>query len=176
MPRMKHRRPEKSEHASGWPYIDLVKELDVIGAMEKQSQELQDLLTNVDESRANYRYAPGKWSIKQVVGHIEDCERVFAYRALAIARGQTTSLPGFDENLWMENSPFESTSLVYRAEAFLLLRQTTVAMFRDFDDEAWARKGTANEKPASVLGLAYVLVGHARHHMNILRERYAIAT
>ena len=171
---MKQRRPEKSEHASGWPYIDLVQELDVVGAMEKQQQEMQDLLANVDESRADYRYAPGKWSIKQVVGHVEDCERVFAYRALSLARGEQKSLPGFDENLWMENSPFQSTSLVYRAEALMLVRQTTIAMFRDFDDEAWNRKGTANEKPATVLGVAYMIVGHARHHMNILRDRYKI--
>jgi DinB family protein len=173
---MKQRRPEKSEHAGGWAYIDLVTEANVLEAMVKQSQQIQDLLANVDESRAGYRYAPGKWSIKEVVGHIEDCERVFAYRALALARGQKTSLPGFDENVWMENSPFASTSLLYRSEALLLVRQTTIAMFRDFDDEAWERKGTANEKPASVRGVAFTIVGHARHHMNILRERYAIAT
>jgi hypothetical protein len=144
--------------------------------MEKQSGEMQKMLARVDQSRADYRYAPGKWSIKEVVGHIEDCERVFAYRALAIARGQKTSLPGFDENVWMENSPFASTSLVYRAESLLALRRTTIAMFRDLDDEGWARKGTANEKPASVYGIAYVIVGHARHHFAILRDRYAIAT
>jgi hypothetical protein len=176
MPRMKQRRPEPSEHASGWNYIDLVTEANVLAAMERQSHELQDMLANVDESRASYRYAPGKWSIKQVVGHLEDCERVFAYRALSIARGGTTSLPGFDENVWMENSPFESTSLVYRSESFLLVRQATLAMFRDFDDAAWDRKGTANEKPASIRGIAFVIVGHARHHMGILRDRYAIAT
>lgn len=173
---MKQRRPEKTEHASGWAYIDLVEELDVIGAMEEQSDEMQKMLARVAESRAGYRYAPGKWSIKEVVGHIEDCERVFAYRALSIARGTTASLPGFDENKWMENSPFASTSLVYRAESLLALRKTTIAMFRDFDDRAWARKGTANEKPASVYGIAYMIVGHARHHMRILRDRYAIAT
>lgn len=173
---MKQRRPEKTEHASGWTYIDLVTELDIVGAMEKQSDEMRKMLARVDESRADFRYAPGKWSVKEVVGHIEDCERVFAYRALAIARGQQTSLPGFDENVWMENSPFSSTSLVYRTESLLALRKTTVAMFRDLDDDAWQRKGTANEKPASVYGLAYVIVGHARHHLGILRDRYAIAT
>lgn len=173
---MKQRRPEKNEHASGWTYIDLVSELDVIGAMEKQSDEMQKMLARVKESRADYRYAPGKWSIKEVVGHIEDAERVFAYRALAIARGTTASLPGFDENAWMENSPFASTSLVDRAESLLLVRRTTIAMFRDFDDVAWERKGTANEKPASVYGLAYMIAGHERHHMRILRDRYAIAT
>jgi len=173
---MNQRRPEKSEHASGWSYIDLVKENDVVGALQRQSQEIQKMLAAVDESRAEYRYAPGKWSIKEVAGHIEDCERVFAYRALSIARGTTTSLPGFDENVWMENSPFASTSLVYRAESLLLVRQTTIAMFRDLDEEAWDRKGTANEKPASVRGLAFVIVGHAQHHMGILRDRYAIAT
>jgi DinB family protein len=176
MPRMSQRRPDPSEHASGWGYIDLVQEIDIIGAMERQSDEMQKMLAGVDESRADFRYAPGKWSIKQVVGHIEDAERVFAYRALSIARGTTASLPGFDENTWMQNSPFESTSLVYRAESLLLVRKTTIAMFRDLEDEAWNRRGTANEKPASVRALAYMIVGHERHHMGVLRERYGIAT
>ena len=173
---MNERRPEPSEHAGGLNYIALVPELDIVRALESQSNEIGKMLAKVDESRAGYRYEPGKWSFTQVVGHIEDCERVFAYRALSIARGGTNPLPGFDEKVWMEHSPFASTSLAHRAESFLLVRRTTIAMLRDLDDGAWERKGIANEKPASVRGYAYMIVGHARHHINILRERYAIAT
>lgn len=172
---MKLRRPSPTEQAYS-SYIANVPEDDILAAMQSQSAQTQKLLASVGESRADYRYAPGKWSIKEVAGHIEDCERVFAYRALSFARGSAAPLPGFDENAWMTNAPFASTSLVHRAESLLLVRQSSIALFRDLPDEVWDRTGTANDKTATVRALAYQIVGHERHHVRILRERYGIAT
>ncbi len=174
MSRMKQRRPDLSEYAKPFArYIDRVPETDILGTLASQSAETQKLLAAIGESRAGYRYAPDKWSIRQIVGHMEDSERVFAYRALAIGRGDTTSLPGFDENNWMANAPFDSSTLKQRAESLALVRRSTIELFRAFDDAAWDRKGTANNAAITVRALAYITAGHERHHLDILRERYA---
>jgi DinB family protein len=177
MSRMKKRRPDPSEHAPYFSrYIDLVPENDIVAALQSQSAETQKLLGAIDESRAGYRYEPGKWSIRQVIGHIEDSERVFAYRALAFARGEKNPLPGFDEKVWMENSPFDSSTLRQRVESLGAVRRSTLELFRALDEEAWERRGIANDNTISVLALAYTVVGHERHHLRVLRDRYAIAT
>lgn len=174
---MKQRRPDPSEHVPYFSrYIDLVPETDILGAIERQTMETQRLLSKIDESRAGYRYAPDKWSIRQVVGHIEDSERVFAYRALSIARGEQQPLPGFDEKAWMLTAPFDSSTLRQRTESFGFVRRSTIELFRSLDDEAWERSGVANNNPISVRALAYIVAGHERHHLGVLRERYAIAT
>jgi hypothetical protein len=103
---------------------------------------------------------------------MEDAERVFAYRALAFARGEQQPLPGFDENSWMEKAPFDSTTLKQRAESLGLVRRSTIELFRALDDDAWEQRGTASNNPVSVRALAYVTVGHERHHLRVLRERY----
>ncbi|HEV8657062.1 MAG TPA: DinB family protein [Thermoanaerobaculia bacterium] len=177
MPRMKQRRPDSSEHAPYFSrYIDLVPETDIIGALESQAAETQKLLAKVDESRGGYRYEPDKWSIRQVVGHIEDSERVFAYRALSFARGEKQPLPGFDQNEWMQTAAFDSSTLRQRVESLGLVRRSTIALFRSLDDEAWERSGIANNASITVRALAYTALGHERHHLRVLRERYAIAT
>ncbi|HSP14135.1 MAG TPA: DinB family protein [Thermoanaerobaculia bacterium] len=174
---MKQKRPAPTDHAPNFSrYIDLVPEEDILGAMEKQSAETQKVLAKVDQSRGDYRYGPDKWSVKEVVGHIEDAERVFAYRALTFARAGTTALPGFDESSWMVNAPFASTTLRHRAESLALVRQTTLRLFRDLKDEAWDRAGISNDHNITVRALAYIIVGHERHHLKMLRERYAIGT
>jgi hypothetical protein len=174
MSRMKQRRPEPAEHAPYYGrYIDLVPEIDIIGALEKQGVETQKVLSTIDETRGKFRYAPDKWSIKQLVGHLEDTERVFTYRALTFARGARTPLPGFDEGEFMANSPFESSTMRQRADGLASVRVATIGLFRGFDDEAWDRGGVASDNKVSVRALAYMTLGHERHHLNVLRERYA---
>jgi hypothetical protein len=173
MHRMKQRRPAPTDYAKYYArYVDLVPEEDILGAFVSQGAETQKLLATIDEKRAGFRYAPEKWSIRQIVGHMEDAERVFAYRALAFARGEQQPLPGFDENSWMEKAPFDSTTLKQRVESLGLVRRSTIELFRALDDNAWEQRGTASDNPVSVRALAYVMVGHERHHLRVLRERY----
>ncbi len=168
-------RPDASDYAPAHAsYVTLVDEEDVLEAMEKQSSQTQKLLATLDESRAGFRYGEGKWSIKEVIGHIADAERIIGYRALAIARGDTQPLPGFDENDYVRNAAFDSWRLGDLAEEYALVRRANIVFFRNLQDEAWDRRGTANGQPVSVRGLAYVIVGHERHHLNVLRERYAL--
>ena len=174
---MKLKRPAATDHAPYYSrYVDLVPEEDILAAMEKQGAETHKILSRVDESRGNYRYAPDKWSVKEVLGHVEDAERVFAYRALSFARGSKTPLPSFDEKEWMVMAPFKSTTLRHRLESLALVRRSTLELFRDFSDEAWERTGIASDNPVTVRALAYIIVGHERHHVKVLRDRYAIGT
>ena len=124
------------------------------------------------KSKGDFAYAPGKWTIKQVVGHICDAERIFAYRALRFARGDVAPLPGFDENAWMPAARFDARPLGDLAAELDAVRRATLALLRTFDADALARRGTANNKEISVRALAYVIAGHERHHVGILRERY----
>lgn len=170
---MKQRRPDSSEHAPYYTrYVDLVPELDIVAALEKQGAATQKVLSAIDESRGNFRYAPDKWSIKQLVGHLEDTERVFTYRALAFARGATTPLPGFDEKEFMAHSPFDASTMRERAEGLAAVRRATIGLFRGLDGAAWERGGIASDNKVTVRALAYMTLGHERHHLNVLRERY----
>jgi hypothetical protein len=118
------------------------------------------------------RYAPGKWSVKEVIGHLCDAERIFSYRALRIARGDKTPLAGFNENEYVPNGNFESRSTAGLLEEFAAIRAATLIMMRSFDEAAWARRGISGEKEISVRALAYIICGHERHHLAILRDRY----
>ncbi len=170
---MKQRRPESSEYAPSYAgYVGLVPETDILTALETQSAETQRLLATIDESRGGFRYAPDKWTIRQLAGHVEDAERVFTYRALRFARGDATPLPGFDEKEFMARSPFEASTIRQRAEALQNIRRTTLGLYRELDDAAWERGGTASDHHVTVRALAYITLGHERHHLNVLRERY----
>lgn len=167
--------PEAAEYAPSYAnYIRNVTEDDVVAALEAQSRETAALLARVDEEKASYCYEPGKWSVKEVVGHFTDAERVFAYRALAIARGDKASLPGFDENEYMRQANFGERSMTSIADEYAAARAATLAAFRGFSDEAWQRIGTANDTPVSVRAIAHICLGHERHHLNVLRERYGV--
>lgn len=155
-------------------YVSLVPEEDVLGAIEQQSSETQRLISSLDESRAMHRYAEGKWSVKEVIGHVTDAERVFGYRALCISRGDTNSLPGFDEKAYMANANFDSWRLGDLAESYALVRRANIVLFRNLPEEAWDRRGTANDSGISVRALAFILAGHERHHLKVLRERYLV--
>ena len=168
-------RPDSAEYAPAHAsYVDLVDEDDILAALQQQSSETQKLLARLDEARAGYRYGEEKWSIKEVIGHIADAERIIGYRALAVARGETQSLPGFDENEYVRNAGFDAWKLGDLAEEYALVRRSNIVFFKNLLPEAWDRRGTANGQPVSVRGLAYVIVGHERHHLNVLRERYSL--
>lgn len=170
---MKQRRPDPSEHAPYYArYTDLVPETDILTALRNEGEASQKLLATIDESRGSFRYAPDKWTIKQLLGHIEDSERVFTYRALSFARGSTVALPGFDQNDFMARARFDATTVKRRAEALRVVREASIALFEALDDEAWDRGGSASDNHVTVRALAYITVGHERHHMRILRERY----
>src|SRR5262245_22508557 len=166
-------RPEATEHNPYYgKYIALVTEDDVLAALENQMTEAQGLLRSIPESKGDHRYGPDKWTIKEVVGHVIDGERVFAYRALRFARADQTPLPGFEENHYVPAGAFGRRTLADLAAEWELVRRANLAMFRGLEATAWRRMGAANDSPISVRALAWIIVGHGRHHMGILRDRY----
>jgi len=130
----------------------------------------------VDESDADATYAPGKWSIKEVAGHIVDTERIMAYRLLRIARGDSTPLPGFEQDDYVRDGNFASRTLANLIEEFRLVRAATLALLQGLDGEALVRRGLADGKPVSARALAYIIAGHERHHLDILQQRYGLQT
>lgn len=167
------RRPAASEHAPYYgTYVKLVPDGDVLAALAKQGNETQKLLRALDERRSLHRYAEGKWSIREVVGHMTDTERVFTYRALRFARADATALPGFDQDVWAKTTNANTQTLASLLDDFQALRAATITLFRGFDDAAWDRAGTASDNRVSVRALAWITAGHEIHHVNILKERY----
>lgn len=168
-------RPDPSGYAPSFQaYIDRVPDGDVLVHLEQQGRATCVLLAGVGEARAAFAYAPGKWSIKRVVQHVIDGERLFCYRALCIARGETSSLPPFDENLYAQNDGSDGRLLSDLIAEFAAVRVATLLLFRGFDGAAWCRQGLANGKPAAVRALPWVVAGHELHHLAVLRERYAV--
>jgi len=168
-------RPEADEipaHFVG--YIQRVSELDPVTVCAAQIEETASVLHGLSDDAAMYRYARGKWSVKEVVGHLADVERIMAYRALRIARGDETPLPGFDENAYVPIAKFDARSLADLVGELRTTRAATLALLRTFDTDAWRRRGTASGKPVSVRALAFIIPGHERHHLDILRTRYGV--
>ncbi len=166
-------RPTADEYAAFYAnYIALVPDGDVIDSLEHQRKETKKLLGALPEATGAHRYAPEKWSIKGVLGHVTDSERVFAYRALSIGRGDPNPLPGFDEKVWAQTANFDHRTLKDLLGDYDLVRGATLALFRSLPAEAWTRRGTANNNPVSVRALAWIVLGHERHHLRILEERY----
>ena len=168
-------RPDPSEYAPYYEkYIALVPETDALKAMKSAAETEVGFLSNVSESNAAVCHPPYTWTIKQVVGHLTDSERVFGYRALRFARGDSTPLPGFDENAYAKAIRLDDIPLGDLLAEFLSLRRSHVAFFEHLSDEAWQRRGTANNAAVTVRALAYILVGHERHHASILRKRLSM--
>lgn len=166
-------RPDASEFLAYYAkYTDRVPDGDLLQTLRAQLDDTLALVRGLDESQGGHRYAPGKWTIREVLAHIIDAERIFAYRALRIARGDATPLPGFDENAYAENAGAESRTLADLADEFEHVRLGNLAMLRALDDEALARAGTASGGPVSVRALAWIIAGHELHHVALLRERY----
>ena len=172
---MKTGQPLESEYAPYYQgYIAHVNEDDILPVLRSELDALDVLLGRVTLDRETYRYAEGKWSIREIVGHLIDAERVFGYRAFCIARGETQNLPGFDQDDYMLTAPYDRIELEDLLSEFRLVRLANLAMLRNLDEEAWARVGTANDNQVSVRALAFIMAGHVRHHMGVLRERYEL--
>ncbi len=168
-------RPEPDEIPSHYVgYIKRVPEPDPVMVCAAQIEDTVNLLSTLSDTDAMYRYDRGKWSIKEVVGHLCDIERIMAYRVLRIARGDTTPLPSFDENAYVPIAKFDSRSLADLLGELRTARASTVTLLRTFDADAWRRRGVASGKPVSVRALAYMIPGHERHHVEILRSRYGV--
>ena len=168
-------RPEPDEFPAHYAaYITSVPELDPVIVCAEQIEETATLLRSLSDTEAMYRYGRGKWSIKEVIGHLADTERIFSYRALRIARGDTTPLPGFDENVYVPAAKFDNRSLADLVGELRTVRAATLAMLRTFDADAWRRRGTASGKPITVRAIAFMIPGHERHHVEILRTRYGV--
>jgi len=168
-------RPGNTEYAPHYgDYVSAVPDGDVIDLLQRQIRETTSVLGRIDEAKSRFRYAPGKWSIREVVGHLSDAERGFTYRALRFARSDATPLPPFDENAWAEVSNADQRPLRELTAEFEAVRGATLALFRGFTPEEFARAGTASGHHITVRALAYITAGHERHHLNVLRERYGI--
>ncbi len=166
-------RPEATEYQSYFGrYVSLVPEGDIVAQLEAQLAETLELLRGVPEAEAGFRYGPDKWSIKQLVGHMIDTERIFAYRALCFARHDRTPLPGYEQDDYIRGGSFDAHPLASLAAEFESVRRASVFLFKHLDGEAWARTGTANNSEVSVRALAYIIAGHELHHREILRTRY----
>ncbi len=169
-------RPSEHEYAPYYAtYVSLVDGDDILAALESQLGEVARAVASVPAAREQYRYAPGKWSVREVLGHILDSERVFGFRAFCISRGEKAPLPSFDENMYVERSHYNESSLADLASAISAIRKSNLGFFRRLDEEQWREIGRASGHAVSVRALAWILVGHARHHLNVLRERYGIA-
>lgn len=170
-------RPDKTEYAEYYDnYVSLMTETNIVEALENQLTELQTLLAGIPEEKGTYAYAEGKWTIKELIGHLIDGERVFAYRALRFARADETPLAGFDQDPYIEHANFNSIKLADLTEELFLLRKANVLFFKNLSGEAWNRKGVASNAEITVRALAYIIAGHIRHHTNILRNRYLSST
>jgi uncharacterized damage-inducible protein DinB len=166
-------RPAADEYASYYAtYVSATEGDDLPMLLTTQQRETAALLAGLSEAQAAFRYAPGKWTVREVIGHVSDTERIFAYRLLRIARGDQTPLPGFDENPYVAAAGFERRPLAEVAAEFASVRQATLTLLGGLDDTALARRGTASDKTISARALAWIIAGHERHHLDVIRERY----
>jgi hypothetical protein len=168
-------RPDPAEYAAGFQhYVARVPDGDVLAHLGRQGRVSSALLAAVPAAQEGHAYAPGKWTVKRLWQHVVDGERLFGYRALCIARGEQTSLPAFDEDLYAHNDGSDVRSLADIGAEYAAVRAATLLLFRGFGAEAWARRGIANGKPASVRSLVWIVAGHELHHLAVLRDRYGI--
>jgi hypothetical protein len=166
-------RPKRSEYEPYYQrYVDHVPETEIVPVLDAQPAELRVMFDGVSEGRGTYTYADGKWTIKEVLSHLIDSERMFMYRALRVSRGDKTPIEGFEQEGYIENSNANGRTFADLLEEFSLLRKANVMFFKNFDDIAWTRIGTANDAQISSRALAYIMAGHIRHHEIALRERY----
>jgi uncharacterized damage-inducible protein DinB len=166
-------RPHNNEYPSYFSvYINMVPEGDLLEILEEQRQALLELFASITEEQSEFRYGPGKWSMKEVLGHIMDTERIMAYRLLCVSRGEQATLPGFDETQYVQGAAFGRRSLSSLVREFDALRTSTILLMEGTPEEAWTREGNANNSTVTARALAYIAAGHERHHTRILKERY----
>lgn len=166
-------KPLQGSHPSYFDrYINLVPEDDLQTAFENQLPVITDFFNSITEEKSMHAYAPGKWTIKELLQHMTDTERIFAFRSLCFARKEAQSLPGFDEDTYAANSNANTRSWAELVKEFLLVRATTAILFASFSEEALHHSGTANNNPATALSMGFTAIGHVYHHKKIMEERY----
>jgi hypothetical protein len=166
-------RPETTEFAEDYAgYISKVPGGDILQFLQQQLVTASDLLRSLPEAKGDFRYEPGKWSIKELFGHIIDSERVFAYRGLVFARNDSTPLPGFDQDPWSQHANYANLKLSDIAGEFDAVRRSSIHLFRHLDASAWSRKGIANKNGMTVRAAAFIIGGHTQHHLDVLNSRY----
>ena len=166
-------RPEPGEYDPYYDrYISLVLSNDVLAALDEQRRQMLLLLSGRTEADGEIRYAPDKWSLKEVLGHVNDGERILSYRALRIARCDATPIEGYEQDDYVRNSPFGQRPLSDLIEDYIAVRRATVSLFRNLDEAAWTRRGVANKNEVTVRALAYIIAGHELHHRRIIEEKY----
>lgn len=166
-------RPSANDYAPYYSrYIDLIEGENILHLLNEQSIKTQQILNSFPEWKGNYTYAEGKWTVKQVIGHLMDVERIMAYRALCIARKETKPLPSMEQDDYVREGKFNERELFDLNYEFRLLRETNILLFKSFDEEILTRKGIAAEKEVSVLALLFIIAGHEKHHIDILKEKY----
>jgi hypothetical protein len=166
-------RPDPTEYPQyAADYVSRVPEGNVLDTLEKQIEETAELVRGLGPGMEDKRYAPGKWSIREIIGHLGDGERVFSERALRFSRCDPTPLPGFDENDYVREAPFNRIPIQDLLAELVHLRKATLYFYRGLDEEALMRRGIANETEVSVRAIAFMIAGHERHHLDVLRERY----
>jgi hypothetical protein len=166
-------RPRPGENAPYYDrYISLVQGNDVLAAFDEQRRQTLLFLSGRTDADGDLRYAPEKWSLKEVLGHVNDTERIMSYRALRIARGDATPIEGYEQDDYVRNGPFAQCQLTDLIEDYIAVRRATVSLFRNLDEPAWTRRGVANKLEITVRALAYVIAGHELHHRKILEEKY----
>ncbi len=172
---MRIERPKENEYPPFYVgYVARVPETDILEALREQSKELRRVADSVGPDRERFRYAPEKWSLREIFGHLVDAERFFGHRAFCISRSDPNPLPGFDENLYVSRSSYDSRPLAELVKDFTLLREANSRHLENLEAAAWPREGVANGAKITVRGLAYVMTGHVRHHLAVLGERYGI--
>jgi hypothetical protein len=170
-------RPQAGEYAPYYDrYISLIQGEDILNALDEQRRQTMLLLCGREDEEGDFRYAPEKWTAKEVLGHVCDTERIFAYRALRIARADATPLEGFEQDDYVRNGPFAQRPLADLVEDFIAVRRATLSLLRNLDEAAWSRRGIANKNEVTVRALAYIIAGHELHHRRILEEKYFAAS
>lgn len=169
-------RPEPNEYGAFYRgYIEQVGPGNIVETLKDQMHETYTLINSLTAKQAGYRYAEGKWTVKEVIGHLIDSERIFAYRGLCFARNESKSLPGFDQDAYVDEGNFTERSTKSLGDEYFSLRNATIVLFDSFSEEILSRQGIANDATFSVRSLAYIIAGHEKHHLNVLREKYHIS-
>jgi uncharacterized damage-inducible protein DinB len=170
-----HARPAPTEYAPYFGrYVAHVPEVDIVATLRADTPELISALKAIPEERGGFRYAEGKWSIRETIGHMIDAERIFSYRALRLARGDATPLPGFEQNDYAAAAGSDARTLKDLTEELRLVRESTILLFASLPEEAWTRRAVVSGNEISVRALAYVIAGHGRHHLKVLRDSYLV--
>jgi uncharacterized damage-inducible protein DinB len=170
---MPQKRPQKGDYADYFErYISLVPSGDFMEFLQTQREDLLRLLSPLSDQQAEFRYAAGKWSIKEVLGHVNDTERIFAYRLLRISRGDQTPLASFEQDNYVQTGNFTARTMKDLLDEFSAIRESTISLVQSLDAAAWQRRGVASQKEITTTALAFVIAGHVRYHHNLIEDRY----